>query len=94
MVMATIDLIYIVGFIIVLSSLFTPWSSLLLFCGLASAHLLLGVLSFCGVLSDLPTLTDNNFLVLTHGMLDIYWFGMSFIIYVFVILRSTWWELE
>jgi hypothetical protein len=94
MVIATADLIYIVGFIVVASSLFIPWRSLLLFCGLASIHLVFGVLSMCGVLPDLPTLTNNNYLVLIHGDVDIYWFVMSVVIYFLVVVKSTWWELE
>lgn len=93
MVMSTIDLIYIVGFIIVIGTLFISSGGLLIFCFAAVIHIAIGTASLCGAL-PLPTLTNNNYLVLTHGSLDIYWFAMSIIIYIFILLRSTWWELE
>jgi hypothetical protein len=90
MVFATVDLIYAAGYIIVLSSLFWSRCPPLLFCGLATLHIAFGVLAICGAFPDLPTLTNNNYIIMTHGMLDIFLFGMSIIGYVVVVHFMGW----
>jgi hypothetical protein len=94
MVFTTVDFIYGIGFFIVMSSLFWPGANVLRFCALAVAHIAFGTLSICGVFPNLPTLTNNNYLVLTHGMLDILLFVMSIISYAFIVFKFDWWETE
>ncbi len=95
MVFVTVDLVYIIGMVLVVGSLFIPWQhAFLLFTWLAVAHIVAGVLYMFRILPELPTLTNNNYLLLTHGTLDVTLVVIAIVMYALILSRSVWWEIE